>query len=58
MHQDDRYVRWFETLRNTDVPWWAARMPPWGKWFTPSRIGAFRCPTGFSTPPPPIWGNS
>ena len=20
MHQDDRYVRWFETLNNTDVP--------------------------------------
>ena len=55
MHQDDRYVRWFETLRNTDVPLVGGKNASLGEMVHTLKDRGIAVPHGFATTAAAYW---
>ena len=49
MQQDDRYVRWFETLNNTDVPLVGGKNASLGEMVRTLNNQGIAVPHGFAT---------
>ncbi len=55
MHQDDRYVRWFETLNNTDVPLVGGKNASLGEMVRTLKDQGISVPHGFATTAAAYW---
>ncbi len=55
MHQDDRYVRWFETLNNTDVPLVGGKNASLGEMVRTLKDQGIPVPHGFATTAAAYW---
>ncbi len=55
MHQDDRYVRWFETLNNTDVPLVGGKNASLGEMVRTLKDQGISVPHGFATTTAAYW---
>ena len=55
MHQDDRYVRWFETLNNTDVPLVGGKNASLGEMVHTLKDRGIPVPHGFATTAAAYW---
>ena len=55
MHQDDRYVRWFETLNNTDVPLVGGKNASLGEMVCTLKDQGISVPHGFATTAAAYW---
>jgi len=55
MHQDDRYVRWFETLKNTDVPMVGGKNASLGEMVHTLKDRGIPVPQGFATTAAAYW---
>ena len=55
MHQDDRYVRWFETLNNTDVPLVGGKNASLGEMVHTLKDQGIPVPHGFATTAAAYW---
>jgi pyruvate,water dikinase len=55
MHQDDRYVRWFETLNNTDVPLVGGKNASLGEMVRTLKHQGIAVPHGFATTAAAYW---
>ena len=55
MHQDDRYVRWFETLNNTDVPLVGGKNASLGEMVRTLKDRGIPVPHGFATTAAAYW---
>jgi pyruvate,water dikinase len=55
MHQDDRYVRWFETLNNTDVPLVGGKNASLGEMVHTLKDRGIPVPQGFATTAAAYW---
>jgi pyruvate, water dikinase len=55
MHQDDRYVRWFETLKNTDVPLVGGKNASLGEMVRNLKDHGIPVPQGFATTAAAYW---
>ena len=55
MHQDDRYVRWFETLNNTDVPVVGGKNASLGEMVRTLKDQGISVPHGFATTAAAYW---
>ena len=55
MHQDDRYVRWFETLNNTDVPMVGGKNASLGEMVCTLKDQGISVPHGFATTAAAYW---
>jgi pyruvate,water dikinase len=55
MHQDDRYVRWFETLNNTDVPLVGGKNASMGEMVHALKDRGISVPQGFATTAAAYW---
>ena len=55
MHQDDRYVRWFDTLNNTDVPLVGGKNASLGEMVHTLKDRGIPVPHGFATTAAAYW---
>ena len=55
MQQDDRYVRWFETLSNTDVPLVGGKNASLGEMVRTLKDQGISVPDGFATTAAAYW---
>ena len=55
MHQDDQYVRWFETLNNTDVPLVGGKNASLGEMVHTLKDRGIPVPQGFATTAAAYW---
>jgi len=55
VHQDDRYVRWFETLNNTDVPLVGGKNASLGEMVHTLKDRGIPVPQGFATTAAAYW---
>ena len=55
MHQDDRYVRWFETLNHTDVPLVGGKNASLGEMVRTLKDQGISVPHGFATTAAAYW---
>jgi pyruvate,water dikinase len=55
MHQDDRYVRWFETLNNTEVPLVGGKNASLGEMVRTLKDRGISVPDGFATTALAYW---
>jgi len=55
VHQDDRYVRWFETLNNTDVPLVGGKNASLGEMVRTLKDQGISVPHGFATTAAAYW---
>jgi pyruvate,water dikinase len=55
VHQDDRYVRWFETLNNTDVPLVGGKNASLGEMVCTLKDQGISVPHGFATTAAAYW---
>jgi len=55
MHQGDRYVRWFETLKNTDVPMVGGKNASLGEMVHTLKDRGIPVPQGFATTAAAYW---